>query len=160
MGRRSPRAALRHCLRLLLFCVGLFMALAPADAQPARRKVIIDDEGFALMHIMLLEAQDVDVLGITTVSGNVWVNRATAQALRGLEVVGRTDVPVVPGAACPVLKSEARTDRWEALYGKLTWKGAWMKKWVEPTQQSTPPYHGPNDPVDLPWGESGDQAFA
>ena len=152
MGRHNPRAATRHWLRLLLLCLGLLIAFAPADAQPARRKVIIDDEGFALMHIMLLEAQDVDVLGITTVSGNVWVNRATAQALRGLEIVGRTDVPVVPGAAFPLLNSEALTDRWEALYGKLTWKGAWMKKWVEPTQQSTPPYHGPNDPVDLPWG--------
>jgi inosine-uridine nucleoside N-ribohydrolase len=149
-GRHNHRA--RHWLRLLSLCLGLLMALAPAGAQPARRKVIIDDEGFALMHIMLLEAPDVDVLGITTVSGNVWVNRATAQALRGLEIVGRTDVPVVPGAAFPLLNSEALTDRWEALYGKLTWKGAWMKKWVEPTQQSTPPYHAPNDPVDLPWG--------
>jgi inosine-uridine nucleoside N-ribohydrolase len=27
-----------------------------------------------------------------------------------------------------------------------------MKQWVESTVQSTPPYHGPNDPVDLPWG--------
>ena len=151
-GQRNRRAAARHCLWLLSLCLGLLIALAPAGAQPERRKVIIDDEGFALMHIMLLEAQDVDVLGITTVSGNVWVNRATAQALRGLEIVGRTDVPVVPGAAYPLLNSEALTDRWEALYGKLTWKGAWMKKWVEPTRQSTPPYHGPNDPVDLPWG--------
>ncbi|HNY46905.1 MAG TPA: hypothetical protein PKN64_08105, partial [Casimicrobium sp.] len=40
----------------------------------------------------------------------------------------------------------------EALYGKLTWKGAWMKQWVEPTRQSTPPYRRADDPVDLPWG--------
>lgn len=155
-GTRNHRAVPQHCLHLLSLCLGLLMALvmalAPANGQPGRRKVIIDDEGFALMHIMLLEAQDVDVLGITTVSGNVWVNRATAQALRGLEIVGRTDVPVVPGAAFPLLNSEVLTDRWEALYGKLTWKGAWMKAWVEPTRQSTPPYHGPNDPVDLAWG--------
>lgn len=138
--------------RVLLLCAALFVAIGPADAQSARRRIIIDDEGFALMHVMLLEAPDVDVLGITTVSGNVWVNRATAQALRGLEIVGRSDIPVVPGASYPLLNSEALTDRWEALYGKLTWKGAWMKAWVEPTRQSTPPYHGPNDPVDLPWG--------
>lgn len=145
-------AECRRYLRILGLCLGLILPFFPADAQTARRKVIIDDEGFALMHVMLLEADDVDVLGITTVSGNVWVNRATAQALRGLEIVGRTDVPVIPGATYPLLNSEALTDRWEALYGKLVWKGAWMKKWVEPTRQSTPPYHGPNDPVDLPWG--------
>lgn len=104
------------------------------------------------MHMMLLEADDVEVLGITSVTGDLWVNRASASALRGLEILGRTDVPVMAGATYPLLNSEAATTRWEALYGKLTWKGAWMKQWVEPTVQSTPPYHGPNDPVDLPWG--------
>ncbi len=145
--RRGGRA-----LRLLSACLALVAAAGPADAETARRKVIIDDEGFGLMHVMLLEAAEVDVLGITTVSGNVWLNRATAEALRGVEMVGRADVPVVPGATYPLLNSEALTDRWEALHGKLTWKGAWMKRWVEPTRQSLPPYHGPDDPVDLPWG--------
>lgn len=138
-------------MRWLLACLALLLVAGPADAQ-TKRKVIIDDEGFALMHVMLLEDPDVEVLGITTVSGNVWVNRATAQALRGLEMVGRSDVPVVPGATYPLLNSEALTERWEALYGKLTWKGAWMKRWVEPTRQSTPLYHKATDPVDLPWG--------
>jgi purine nucleosidase len=138
--------------RIFCLCLAFWAGLGAAAAQDTRRKVIIDDEGFGLMHVMLLRAPDVDVLGLTTVSGNVWMNRATAQALRGLEILGRTDVPVVPGATYPLLNSEALTDRWEALYGKLTWKGAWMKRWVEPTRQSTPPYHGPDDPVDLPGG--------
>jgi purine nucleosidase len=134
--------------RSLFLCLALVLTVANAP----RRKVIIDDEGFTLMHLMLLGAKDVEVVGIATVSGNVWVNRATAFALRGLEIVKRTDIPVVQGATYPLLNSEAQTDRWESLYGKLTWKGAWMKQWVEPTAQSTPAYHGPNDPVDLPWG--------
>ncbi|MGK2911067.1 MAG: nucleoside hydrolase [Sphingobium sp.] len=133
-------------------CAALWLACSTAYAQGPARKVIIDDEGFALMHLMLLEADDVDVLGITTVSGNVWANRATAYALRGLEVMGRTDVPVVQGATYPLLNSEALTERWEALYGKLTWKGAWMKQWAEPTLQAAPPYFGPTDPVNLSWG--------
>ena len=136
----------------LLLAASVILGLSPAMADPAKRKVIIDDEGFALMHLMLLEAPDVDVLGIATVSGNVWANRATALALRGLEIAGRSDVPVVQGATYPLLNSETSTERWEALYGKLTWKGAWMKRWVEPTAQSTPAYHGPDDPVDLAWG--------
>lgn len=139
-------------MKLLATLLTLFLTIGIAHADTPKRKVIIDDEGFALMHLMLLEAPDVDVLGITTVSGNVWANRATAMALRGLEIAHRTDVPVVQGATYPLLNSEVLTDRWEALYGKLTWKGAWMKQWVEPTQQSTPPYFGPNDPVNLPEG--------
>jgi len=147
-----------NSLRLLVLALTVLaltgLAMGTAHADTGKRKVIIDDEGFSLMHMMLLEAPDVEVIGITTVSGNVWVNRATAQALRGLEIVGRADVPVVPGATYPLLNTEAATERWEALYGKLTWKGAWMKQWVEPTVQSTPEYHGPNDPVDLPWGNA------
>lgn len=146
MAIRLPIAL--RALLLLLITVLAF----PASAETPRRKVIIDDEGFGLAHVLLLEAPDVEVIGLTTLSGNVWLNRATAQALRGLETLGRTEVPVIQGAKFPLLNSEARTERWEALYGKLTWKGAWMKRWVEPTRQSTPPYHGPDDPVDLSWG--------
>jgi len=140
----------RQALLLLLPAIALALTAQAAQAEP--RKVIIDDDGFGLMHVMLLNAPDVEVLGLTEVSGNAWLNRLTAQALKGLEIAGRTDVPVVPGATYPLLNSEKLTERWEALYGKLTWKGAWMKEWVEPTEQSTPPYFGPDDPVDLPGG--------
>lgn len=146
--RKFTQACLKFCLLALAFtCLG-----SSAYADQARRKVIIDDDGFGLMQMMLLEAKDVDVLGITSVSGDIWANRATAKDLRGLELMGRSDVPVVQGAVYPLVNSEALTDRWEALYGKLTWKGAWMKQWVEPTLQATPPYHGPDDAVDLPEG--------
>ena len=146
------RVRAARTLQVMLICLLASMVGGLAQAAEAKRKVIIDDDGFSLMHMMLLEADDVDVLGLTSVSGDLWVNRVTASALRGLEILGRTDVPVMAGAAYPLLNSEAQTTRWEALYGKLTWKGAWMKQWVEPTAQSTPPYHGPNDPVDLAWG--------
>lgn len=136
---------------LFLGLMALLAAAVPAQAQQARRLVVIDDEGFGLSHAMLLDAPDVEVLGITTVTGNVWANRATAMALKGVERMGRT-VPVVQGATYPLVNSEALTERWEALYGKLIWKGAFMRQWVEPTQQSTPDYHRPDDPVDLPDG--------
>lgn len=143
-------AGLMMGLALLWSAIGLAYA-APGDGT-GKVKVIIDDEGFSLMHMMLLASPDVEVVGVTSVSGNVWANRATAMQLRGLEIMGRTDVPVAQGATYPLVNSEALTERWEALYGKLTWKGAWMKQWAEPTLQSTPPYFGPNDPVTLPQG--------
>ncbi len=141
-------------LHLAMLC-GLFgTRTAQAETSPIVGKVIIDDDGFGLMQVMLLKSPGVEVLGLTTVSGDSWANRVTAQALRGVELVGRADVPVVPGATYPLLNSEAQTARWEALYGKLTWKGAWMQHWVEPTRQGTPDYHGPDDPVDLPYGNA------
>jgi len=125
---------------------------APAQNAPGPQKVIIDDEGFSLMHMMLLDSPAVDVVAVTSVSGNWWAPRAAAFQLRGLEIMGRTDVPVAQGAIYPLLNTEKATERWEALFGKLTWKGAWMKQWVEPTVQSTPPYYGPHDLSNLPWG--------
>lgn len=138
-------------LQLLGCLMALLAATMPAQAQENRRLVVIDDEGFGLGHVMLLDASDVEVLGITTVTGNVWANRATALALKGVERMGRS-VPVAQGATYPLVNSEVLTERWEALYGKLTWKGAWMRQWVEPTKQSTPPYHRADDPVALPGG--------
>lgn len=147
-------AAVARVLKLMLTCLAAVLTVGNAYADTgAKRKVIIDDDGFSLMHMMLLEAKDVDVLGITTITGDPWVNRATAYALRGVETLDRTEVPVVKGATYPLLNTEAQTERWEALYGRLIWKGAWMKQWVEPTLQSLPHYYGPNDPAVLDWGQ-------
>ncbi|GAB5412435.1 MAG: nucleoside hydrolase [Congregibacter sp.] len=107
---------------------------------------------------MLLNAPGVEVLGITTVSGNTWANRVTAQALRGLEISGDTHIPVIQGATFPLLNSERLTERFESLYGKLVWKGAWMREWVEPTLQTQPEYYGPYDAVELPGGNPTTQA--
>lgn len=151
---KSRHSLIRAVSSLLLAAAALAgpHARAQAEKSPAAEKIIIDDEGFSLMHMMLLNAPGVEVLGLTSVSGNLWSPRGAAMQLRGLEVMGRTDVPVAQGAVYPLVNTEKGTERWEALYGKLTWKGAWMKQWAEPTQQSTPPYYGPNDLTDLPWG--------
>lgn len=152
------RALNAHWL-LPALLLALLAQLSTAGEAP-RRKVIIDDDGFGLMHLTLIEGGDLDILGITTVSGNAWVNRLTATALRSLERIGRTDLPVYAGATHPLVNSEALTDRWESLYGKLTWKGAWMKAWVEPTTQSTPPYYTADAPVNLPEGNPTTKARA
>src|SRR5260370_38943505 len=44
-----------------------------------------------------------------------------------LEIAGRTDVPVIQGAEFPLLNSKEETERWEALYGKLEYKGCWTE---------------------------------
>ena len=66
------------------------------------RKVILDcdpghDDAFAIM----LAAQHLDLLGVTTVGGNGYLPNVTRNALVVLEKVGRSDVPVYPGHAGP-----------------------------------------------------------
>ena len=56
----------------------------------------IDD---ALSLALALQSPEVDLLGITTVTGNVPVSATTRNALRLLRALGRDDVPVAAGAA-------------------------------------------------------------
>src|SRR4051812_43106868 len=43
-----------------------------------------------------------DIVGLTTVAGNVEVDRATANAHRIVDVAGAAPLPIVPGAAAPL----------------------------------------------------------
>ncbi|MCQ8276919.1 nucleoside hydrolase [Acetobacteraceae bacterium KSS8] len=147
---RSPSRLRSAVLRLVPALI--LIATPVAVRAEAPRLVVLDDDGFGLAQTMVISAPGVRVLGITGVSGDQWAKEVTAHQLRGVEIAGRTDIPVVPGATFPLRNSEALTERWEALYGKLVWKGAWMKRWVEPTDQKLPPYHGPDVVPDLPEG--------
>ncbi|MBO1361379.1 nucleoside hydrolase [Acetobacter sacchari] len=149
---RILRALFRPVALAALLVSGTAASGSASHAAEAR-KVIVDDDGSGIAEWMLLQAPNVDVLGITILSGDVWRDEGVAHALRAVEIAHRTDVPVLRGAVYPLLNSEKLTDRWEALYGKLVWKGAWMKKWVEPTVQSTPPYHAPDVVPHLPEGD-------
>lgn len=70
------------------------------------RKLIIDtdpgvDDAFALA--LAARSADVDLLGVTTVFGNVDVELTTANARRVLALCDREDVPVARGAARPLV---------------------------------------------------------
>lgn len=61
--------------------------------------------------------------------------------------------PSFPARCIQLLNSELATERWEALYGKLVWKGAWTKHWVDgDTVQSAPRYHAHDVVPDLASG--------
>ena len=60
------------------------------------------DDAIALL--LALASPDLDLLGVTTVAGNQTLAKTTANALRVLEFVGRTDVPVAAGADRPLVR--------------------------------------------------------
>lgn len=148
--------------------VGLaWAALAVAvGAAPARRKVIIDQDAFGpggpnLQPILLvLQSPDVEVLGITVESGDGWVLENVAHTLRMLEIVGRTDIPVVAGSTYPLVNSAEATKRWEARHGKLFYKGAWTEEWSKEVQVRRPRPHGPESVPLSPAGAPTTKAAA
>jgi inosine-uridine nucleoside N-ribohydrolase len=65
------------------------------------------------------------LLGFTCVAGDDDVSVGAHELLRFLKLIGRTDIPVALGAARPLLNTPEATQRWEAVYGKLPWRGKW-----------------------------------
>ena len=70
-----------------------------------KRKVIIDcDPGIddALAIILALKSKEIEVIGITTVSGNVKSLQGAKNALKVLKLLGRLDIPVYLGESKPI----------------------------------------------------------
>jgi inosine-uridine nucleoside N-ribohydrolase len=75
--------------------------------------------------LALLQAPQVQVLGITMVTGNAWRDEETLHTLRMLELTGHGDVPVAKGAVFPLVRAERETLLEQSIYGKVAWLGAW-----------------------------------
>lgn len=76
-----------------------------------KRKVIIDcDPGIddSLAILLALNSEELEVLGITTVSGNVPARMGAKNALKSLQIASRLDIPVYVGEEVP-LKRELVT---------------------------------------------------
>lgn len=104
-----------------LFITGLLIiaTLCLPSAQ-ARDKVILDtdmvegfDDGVAMM--MLANAPNIDLIGVTIVVGNTWVPEGTAYAIRQLECVGKQKIPVVPGIRQPIYPNRFQTIKNERI---------------------------------------------
>jgi inosine-uridine nucleoside N-ribohydrolase len=133
----------------LVMMSAIVMETIGLEAQTAaRKKVFIDqDLGGATgtdnqSILMLLQAPDIDVVGIGIVAGDGQVKASTQWTLRMLELTGYGHIPVAQGAKFPLLNSREETEHWEAMYGVFGYKGAW-----NPAR-----YHNPDEVPVLPPG--------
>jgi purine nucleosidase len=93
--------------------------------------------------LLLIQSPQTEVLGVTVVTGDAWLTEEVAHTLRMLELIGRTDIPVFPGAEYPLVRTKEETEQWERHYGSVVWLGAWTPKY----------YHAPRDPGEMPEGK-------
>jgi len=85
-------------------------AIPGAEAQavnPAAARVLIDtdpgvDDAFALL--LAMRSPELKIEAITAVAGNVPLELTLPNALRMVEIAGRTDIPVAAGAKAPLLR--------------------------------------------------------
>ena len=126
----------------------VFMSCLACWAQQ-KRKIIIDQDaagpaGTDQQSILfLIQSPQTEVLGITVVTGDQWLKAEVAHTLRMLELIGRTDIPVVPGAEYPLVRRKQDTEQWEQQYGNVAWLGAWTPRL----------YHAPEELGDMPEGK-------
>ena len=120
---------------IFAFAVAVFLP-GGASAQRTQavggsRKVIIDQDcsgpgGTDMQAVLaLIQSADTDVLGITVVTGDAWLAEEVQHTLRLMEIIGRTDIPIVPGAAFPLVNTKEYIARWETMHGKVVYQGAW-----------------------------------
>jgi inosine-uridine nucleoside N-ribohydrolase len=106
--------------------------------------VIIDEDaagpaGTDLQAILLMiQSPQTHVLGITVATGDQWRDEEVAHTLRLLELIHRTDIPVLPGAEYPLVRRRDTTEMWEKRYGKAAWLGAWTPRLLHPAEEAPP----------------------
>jgi inosine-uridine nucleoside N-ribohydrolase len=115
-------------MKILLFS----LLLVIGTASRAAPRLFIEDNDFLgpagsnIQSILpLITNPGIRVLGFTVVTGDGWCDEEASYLLRFLEIIHRTDIPVVKGAVMPLINTPARLYAWEKLYGTLPWKGAW-----------------------------------
>ncbi|MFZ0733279.1 MAG: nucleoside hydrolase [Candidatus Sulfotelmatobacter sp.] len=129
--------------RLIIFAI-LFCFTVFSQAQTSKRKIIVDQDaagpaGTDQQSILLLiQSPQTEVLGVTVVTGDGWLHDEVAHTLRMLEMIGRTDIPVVPGAEFPLVRRKGETELWEQQYGSVPWVGAWTPRLYHPPDQLGP----------------------
>ena len=120
--------------RRVAAAIFLFTLLPAFQTHAAGRKVIVDQDtrGPATSDLqavaLLLQDPSADLLGLAVVSGDVWRDEGMSHALRLLEITGRTDVPVLPGAVFPLVHTRAESLLWEKSHGAQVFTGAWLEK--------------------------------
>src|SRR3954471_13105207 len=103
-----------------------------------KRKIIIDQDAAGpggtdqQSMLLLIQSPQTEVLGITVVTGDGWLKDEVAHTLRMLEIIGRSDIPVVAGAEYPLVRRKEETELWEQAYGSVAWLGAWTPRLYHP----------------------------
>jgi purine nucleosidase len=134
--------------RFIVCAIATLSLLSPVCWSQEKRKIIIDQDAAGpagtdqQSMLLLIQSPQTDVLGITVVTGDMWLTEEVAHTLRMLELIGRTDIPVLKGAEYPLVRRKDETELMEKQYGAAAWLGAWTPRM----------YHAPDQLGAMPEG--------
>jgi purine nucleosidase len=103
------------------------MVSSEDTSPPGSKKKLIYDQDHrgplstdTVATLMLLQADTIDLLGICTVTCDMWAQQETAYALRLLEIMGRPEVPVYLGAQEPLVNTKSEAQMRYRMFGSRT----------------------------------------
>ncbi len=146
MAHRLRQSSVRECKEYMTKLVAIAALLLTSlqcfsQQNTAKRKIIIDQDAAGpagtdqQSMLLLIQSPQTEVLGITVVTGDAWLKEEVAHTLRMLEIIGRTDIPVAPGAEYPLVRRKAETELWEQQFGTVPWVGAWTPRRYHPADE-------------------------
>ena len=108
---------------------------ATGASEISPRRVLLDcdpghDDAIAIM--LAVSDPSIDLIAVTTVAGNVTLEHTTRNALRVLDLIGRTDIPVAAGRDSPRIRDLSTA---AAMHGESGLAGP----------LPVTPSHGPSD---------------
>ncbi len=71
----------------------------------------------AIAILLAIASPEVELIGVTTVAGNTTIDKTTSNALRILELAGRSDIPVYRGADKPFIREQDIADHVHGVSG-------------------------------------------
>ncbi len=125
---------MRSDKRVLSLAAALMLSFAAAPAA-GKEKVIHDDDscGPGQTFILMFNSGQVDIIGITTVAGNSWLERCSQGPNELLQALGRTDIPIIPGAGEPLMGNRQPWYAFEErLFGNSEYLGAFSRPRPDP----------------------------
>ena len=98
----------------------------------------------------MIQSPATEVLGVTVVTGDAWLKSEVAHTLRMLELIGRTDIPVVGRSRVSAgSRGKTRPNSGSSATVPFTWLGAWTPRF----------YHPPDQLGDMPEGKPTTKAI-
>ncbi len=155
MKKRFVALALTAGMLLSSLTPAIISAEETAATEPTtiKRAILDTDMGYlnddAIVLFMLAQGDSLgmcDFLGVTTVGGNTFAAPGATAALRQLELIGRSDIPVYQGTDVPLMGFR-NLEAESALWGMPEYSGAY---WDWATSSFANPEERPTDYLNLP----------
>jgi inosine-uridine nucleoside N-ribohydrolase len=133
---RTLRASLAF---LIITTIILGQEKSPPPEKPAAERVILDtdsaffnDDGAAMV-MLLQRPEQIDLIGVTLVAGNLWPLQGAEYMFRTLDAMKKPGITFYMGAQAPLVHTRPMAEKEKREWGPIEFKGAFGQDQPKPT---------------------------